>query len=104
MLLIDRKKLLLCGLSLLLSGHAWAQSQHVAVKGEHAVKQQQIININHADAVQLAHIKGVGKTLAQRIVAYRKQHGRFATLADLRRVKGISAHFIAAHKQMLATN
>jgi len=47
------------------------------------------ININSSDSSGLMKIKGVGKTLADRIVEYRSVHGNFVTLEDLKKVKGV---------------
>ena len=50
----------------------------------------QKLNVNTATAKQLVKLKGIGKTRAERIVAYRKAHGDFKTVADLSKVKGVS--------------
>ena len=47
------------------------------------------ININTADANGLCQIKGVGETRADAIVAYREQHGPFASIEDIQNVSGI---------------
>jgi len=47
------------------------------------------IDVNRASAEELARLPRVGPRLAKRIVADREERGRFATLADLRRVAGI---------------
>ncbi len=49
------------------------------------------IDINTADAAQLALLPGVGPALAARIIDDRSQRGAFASVADLRRVKGIGS-------------
>ena len=46
------------------------------------------LNINTADEEQLRMLPGIGPTKAQRVVAYRKKHGKFKRVRDLRRVKG----------------
>ena len=48
------------------------------------------ININSASAEELEKIKGIGKTIAERIVEYRYQKGNFASIDDLKGVKGVS--------------
>ena len=50
-----------------------------------------VVNINTADAVQLATLHGVGPALAKRIVDYRKQFGKFQSPADLTAVPGIGS-------------
>jgi len=47
-----------------------------------------VVNINTADAAQLALLPRVGAKAAQRIVDYRKEHGAFKTTSDLMQVKG----------------
>jgi competence protein ComEA len=48
------------------------------------------INLNTATAQQLSDgLKGVGDALAQRIVAYREQHGKFRSIDELKNVSGI---------------
>ena len=48
-----------------------------------------VVNINTADAAQLALLPRVGAKTAQRIVEYRTEHGPFAKTSDLLQVKGI---------------
>lgn len=47
------------------------------------------ININEADEGTLAMLKGVGPSLAKRIVDYRTKNGRFGSIEELKKVKGI---------------
>lgn len=47
------------------------------------------VNINTAGIHDLDRLPGIGPALAKRIVEYRKTNGRFATVADIQRVKGI---------------
>ena len=47
-----------------------------------------VVNINTADASQLAFLPRVGAKAAQRIVDYRAQHGAFHKTSDLMQVKG----------------
>jgi competence ComEA-like helix-hairpin-helix protein len=46
------------------------------------------VNLNQAGERELDLLPGIGPTKAQRIVAWRAQHGPFQRLRDLRRVKG----------------
>lgn len=48
------------------------------------------INLNHADKETLMIIPGIGKTLAARIIEYRKQNNGFSSLDELKRIKGIT--------------
>ncbi|MBI1195475.1 MAG: competence protein ComEA [Gammaproteobacteria bacterium] len=48
------------------------------------------VDINHADSATLAaELKGVGKSRAEAIVSYRKEHAPFRSAQDLLKVKGI---------------
>jgi comEA protein len=47
------------------------------------------IDINRAGAEELTSLPGIGPALAQRIVAYREQHGPFASIEALQQVSGI---------------
>ena len=57
--------------------------------GQKAVVSSGLININTATAAELDRLPGIGPALAERVIAYRKTNGRFATVADIQRVKGI---------------
>ena len=47
------------------------------------------VDVNTADWPELAQLPEMGESLAQKIVAWRKEHGPFKDLNDLRHVKGI---------------
>ena len=49
------------------------------------------ININTATTDELVALPGIGPAKAQAIVDYRKAHGPFKTIEDLKDVKGIGA-------------
>ncbi|MGH9459567.1 MAG: ComEA family DNA-binding protein [Thermoanaerobaculia bacterium] len=48
-----------------------------------------VVNVNTAEAEQLALLPGIGIKTAERIVAWRSENGEFAKLTDLMQVKGI---------------
>jgi competence protein ComEA len=52
-------------------------------------KPDQPVNLNTATAEELQTIPTIGPAMAQRILDWRTQHGRFATVAQLRQVRGI---------------
>ena len=47
------------------------------------------VDLNRATAEQLDSLPGVGPATAQAILAYRQEHGRFASVDDLLEVRGI---------------
>lgn len=54
-----------------------------------AVKAVAKVNLNRASVEELQALPGVGPVLAQRMVEWRKTHGRYRTVDDLRAVKGV---------------
>ncbi|KPK40869.1 MAG: hypothetical protein AMJ69_00865 [Gammaproteobacteria bacterium SG8_47] len=57
------------------------------------------VNINTADAETLAQaISGVGLKKAEAIIAYREQHGAFASIDDLAMVKGIGERTVELNR------
>lgn len=60
------------------------------------------VNINTATAKDLQQLHGVGEKKALSIVEYRQQHGRFNSVDDLQKVKGIGPKFIEKNRHRLA--
>lgn len=59
------------------------------------------VNLNTATAEQLDQLDGVGPATAQKIVAYRQQHGGFRSVSELDQVPGIGEKKLAALKDRL---
>lgn len=60
------------------------------------------VNINTASAAEMAqYLSGVGPSIAQRIVDYRKQHGAFKRIEDLQNVKGIGPKIFEKLKPLI---
>lgn len=59
-----------------------------------------LVNINTAVAAELDRLPGVGAATAAAIIAYREQHGLFATVDDLAKVSGIGTAKLAKIKPM----
>jgi len=53
------------------------------------VKTVSKVNLNRASVDELQTLPGVGPVLAQRMVDWRKAHGRYRAVDDLQEVKGI---------------
>lgn len=60
-----------------------------------------IININTATQGRLELLPGIGPALAARIVAYRDEHGPFASVDELDRVKGIGSRTLERIRPMV---
>ena len=66
-----------------------------AVEKPAATGKDKLVNINTADAAQLATLPQVGAKMAQRILDYRKSSGGFKRVQDLMKVKGIGEKVFA---------
>ena len=53
------------------------------------LRRVEMVNINTASAERVSQLPGIGNLLAERIVAYREQHGSFDTIDQLLHVEGI---------------
>ena len=53
--------------------------------------EQKPVDLNSATAQELQKVPGIGEALAQRIVAFREEHGPFEKVDDLLNVRGIGA-------------
>jgi competence protein ComEA len=63
---------------------------------------KKVVNINSADASQLAMLPRVGPSVADRIVDYRKENGPFKKVEDLMLVQGIGEKTFQLLKPYLA--
>jgi competence protein ComEA len=60
------------------------------------------VNINTADATQLATLNGVGEAKAKAIIAYREANGPFRSVEQLAQVKGIGLKTVEKNREMLS--
>ena len=60
------------------------------------------VNINTAGREALATLPGIGEKLAERIVAYREEHGRFETVEELVNVSGIGEGKLSALREYVS--
>jgi len=72
---------------------------YIPEAGEEAEPQK--IDLNRAEAWLLEALPGIGKTLAQRIVAYRQQNGPFQNTNQLTKVEGIGTATYEQIKQLI---
>ena len=60
------------------------------------------VNINRAEVGELAeNIHGIGPSLAQAIVNYRKQYGDFSSIEELTGIRGIGLTIIKANRGVI---
>lgn len=57
------------------------------------------VDVNTADAEALQTLPGIGPALAERIIAYRTEHGPFRRVEDLLEVKGIGEATLEKFRQ-----
>lgn len=58
----------------------------------------ELINLNTADAKELATLPGIGESRALRIINYREQNGKIKSLEQLSEIKGFGERSIAKLK------
>ena len=92
-----RTELILLGLTaVFLSGLltvSYRATAEVAVTAEHVLPPEEVevtlVDLNTAEAEELATLPGIGEGLAKRIVDYRTEHGPFEGPEGLMEVSGI---------------
>lgn len=62
------------------------------------------VNINTADKALLCSLPGIGDTRAADIIAYRRDHGGFATVEDIMHVTGIKEASFQKIKELITVN
>jgi competence protein ComEA len=60
-----------------------------AASGSGAAPGSVPVDLNAATATELDALPGIGPVLAERIIGWRTEHGRFAAVDDLQQVSGI---------------
>jgi len=70
---------------------------------EHAVAQQsgKKVNINTATLSELQTLPKIGPKIAQRIIDFREENGKFTSITDLLKVKGIGEKTFEQLKDMI---
>lgn len=62
------------------------------------------VNINTANKEALMEINGIGEKRAEAIIEYREKHGRFSSLDDLTKVRGIGQSVVDKNRERLSTD
>ena len=69
-----------------------------------AAEARRVVNVNSADATQLALLPRVGPSVAQRIIDFRKENGPFKSPEDLMLVTGIGEKTFQLLKPYIAVS
>jgi competence protein ComEA len=59
------------------------------------------VDINHASKKELEGLKGIGPTLASRIIERRETKGSFSSVYELVEIKGISKNWVEKNREQL---
>lgn len=86
-----------------------ASLRHILLDGEKIIipaaetdsGEEKRININSCTADDLVALKGIGEQKAAAIIDYRKENGLFASVDDLKEVKGIGDCILEDNRDML---
>lgn len=65
------------------------------------VPDSKLVNINSAGIKQLVTLPRIGEKIAQRIIDFRKKHGKFKRIQDLMKVKGIGEKMFTRLKKLI---
>ena len=67
--------------------HFWNRLRPTKPPPGHSIAYQ--VDVNIAERAELLQLPGIGESLARRILEYRREHGCFHRVEELRRVRGI---------------
>lgn len=63
--------------------------EDLVTNGNNSEKENKLVNINTATVEELSSLPGIGQALAERIVMYRMQNGKFENIEAIKNVSGI---------------
>ena len=76
-------------------------SVHAQSRQSAATAQEARININTASKSELMKLKGVGREVAEKVIAYREKNGPFKTPEAIRKVSGIGKGIWEANREAI---
>ena len=77
------------------------ENKEYVMTGNGEEKEDGLININVATVEDLQKLPGIGESLAERIVMYRTQNGKFNSIEDIKNVTGIGENKFANIKDLI---
>ncbi|MDA0335186.1 MAG: ComEA family DNA-binding protein [bacterium] len=84
--------------------HVVAAAVAIPVQDSTAIEAAGPLSLNRADAERLQELPHIGPKTAAAIVEYRQTHGPFASVDDLRHVRGIGAATVARLRTLVSTD
>lgn len=84
--------------------------KQICTNGNHAIEETStitakfVVNLNAAQASELAALPEVGSALASRIVEHREQHGQFTSVDDVTHVPGVGPKTLELLRPMLTVS
>ena len=99
----------LCSL-LMISMHERQEIRETGVETDREVPQEEFlpdvtpVDLNTADAQMLDELPGIGEVLAQRILSYREEHGRFEQVEELLEISGIGPKTLEGLRERVTVN
>ncbi len=75
-------------LAMTVHGHAFAEPGVPALQSAEP-EAQETVELNTATAAELQTLPRIGERTAERIIEYRREHGRFEKIEDLMNIRGI---------------
>lgn len=100
--------LVILSLAVVISTAGLAASAEKAPSGKDSVKESKAankkddrVNINTADADDLQKLPRIGPKMAQRIIEYRKENGKFKRIEEIMKVRGIGEKTFKGFEKMI---
>ncbi len=88
-------------LSVALVGGAGLPSVQAQSQPSAATAAEAKVNINTASKAELMKLKGVGREVAEKIIAYREKNGPFKKPEEIRRVSGVGKGIWEANREAM---